>query len=116
MAQSPAPSSVAPALHGPSPPFFDAPGIDQVVHMVLAVAAELTAVSEQLDTLRQVIAAKGVVTAEDFARYVPSATVTAARAARRGEFVGMMLGGLEADASALGLAVQAGAAARGVTR
>lgn len=96
-----------PVLNSPTPPFFRSEGTDQLMHMVLALAAELSAVTEELDTLRRVIVQKGAVSAADLAGYAPDAEALAARAARRDELVRAMFAALERESEALARAAGA---------
>jgi len=99
----------APFLLASSPPFFAAPGVDTLLYMVLAIAAELSSVSEQLDTLRRVVAAKGVLTLQDLDSFVPTSSMAAERAARREEFIATLLASLASEADALARATTAAA-------
>jgi hypothetical protein len=72
---------------GKRPLFYDAPGLDQAMSMILVLASELTAMRDRLDTVERVAAAKGVMLEEDIEAYRPDQAVLEAREARRQQFL-----------------------------
>jgi hypothetical protein len=90
------------------PRFFDTPGVDALLQMVMALAAELSAVTEEVDTLRELLLESGQVSAAALASFSAADERSKARAARRDALVRALMAPLETEAQAL-------AAAQGVT-
>ncbi len=84
----------------PSTAFSSDPNVDRLFSMVFALSAELTAVSEQLDTLRRVVLEHGILGPEALSAYVPSAEVAVERERARRAFVETLMGAFERDAEA----------------
>ena len=61
------------------PAYFDDPNIDRVLGMVVSLAGEVAVTGERLDTLERVLAAKGLVLAEELAAFEPDAAAVAER-------------------------------------
>ena len=80
-----------------SPPFSSDPNVDRLFAMVFALSAELTAVSEQLDTLRRVIGERGLLEERALADYRPSAAVLAEREKTRRAFIEALMTSFEQD-------------------
>ncbi len=57
---------------GRRPAFFDAPGMDQILSMVLELAAELWVVRERVFILEAVLKKQGVAAADAVETYVPT--------------------------------------------
>jgi hypothetical protein len=72
---------------GKRPMFYDAPGMDQAMSMILVLANELSVVRDRLDTVEKVAATKGVMLDADIEAYQPDQAVLEAREARRQDFL-----------------------------
>jgi hypothetical protein len=81
----------------PSVPFTADPNVDRLFAMVFALSAELTAVSEQLDTLRRVMQDQGLLQESLLASYRPSPEVLAERERTRRAFIEALMASFEQD-------------------
>ncbi len=86
-----------PAYHGETVQLCSDPNIDRLFSMVFALAAELTAVMEDLDTLKRVIVEHSVVTGEQIAGFTPSPEAAAQRDRARRNFVTTLMSSLEQE-------------------
>ena len=72
---------------GKRPHFYDAPGLDQAMSMILVLASELMTMRDRLDTVERVAAAKDVMLEADIEAYQPDQSVLEAREERRQQFL-----------------------------
>jgi hypothetical protein len=72
---------------GKRPLFYEAPGMDQAMSMILVLANEVMVVRDRLDTVERLAAAKGLILEADIESYEPDQPVLEAREARRQEFL-----------------------------
>lgn len=72
---------------GKRPHFYDTPGLDQAMAMIMVLAGELSTMRDRLDTVERVAAAKGVVLPHEIEAYEPPQEVLEAREARRQDFL-----------------------------
>jgi hypothetical protein len=70
---------------GRRPAFFDEPGMDQLLSMVLELAAELWVVRERVFVLETVLTQQGVTAADAVEAYVPTEDEKAVLAKMRAE-------------------------------
>jgi len=91
---------------GPRPKFFAGePGADQLLGMVLALAAELSVLRERLDTAEQVAAGRGLDLRAEIEGYQPTLADRERREAWRVQFLQRLLQGVTDDvASAAAMA------------
>jgi hypothetical protein len=75
----------------PSKPFCDDPHIDGLLSMIVALGAEVSVLSEQLDTLKRLMIDRGVLDASSIAAYVPSAEAQTERERVRRNFIASLL-------------------------
>jgi hypothetical protein len=75
-------------------PFCDDPHIDQLLSMIVALGAELSVQSEQLDTLRRLLIDRGILDAASIADYAPSAEAQAERERVRRNLIASLLSSL----------------------
>jgi hypothetical protein len=68
---------------GRRPAFFDAPGMDQLLSMVLEIAAELWVVRERVFILEAVLKQQGIDVTDAIESYAPNAEEAAALAKMR---------------------------------
>jgi len=68
---------------GRRPAFFETPGMDQLLSMILELAAELSVVRERVFILEAVLERQGVTAADAIETYTPSAEESAALAQLR---------------------------------
>jgi hypothetical protein len=81
----------------PSKPFAADPNVDRLFAMVFALSAELTTVSEQLDTLRRVLKDQGLLQPEALDNYLPAPEVLAERERTRRAFIEALMASFEQD-------------------
>lgn len=72
---------------GKRPNFYDTPGMDDAMAMILVLANELSVVRDRLDTVERVAAAKGIMLDAEIEAYEPDQAVLEAREARRQDFL-----------------------------
>lgn len=70
-------------IKGKRPEMFDSPGVDYLIHMVMVLTQELNVANDQVDTLKQVLIDKEVLTAEELEQYSPDQNVLEQRETRR---------------------------------
>lgn len=97
----------AAASSGPRPHFLENPDCDRLLSMLLAVASQLSAVNERLDTLEKVLQINGLLADEALASYQPDEAAQKERLEWDQAFVARMfrvmsyeLGALKASAPA----------------
>jgi hypothetical protein len=86
-----------PALNSQTVQLCGDPNIDRLFAMVFALGAELTSVSEQLDTLRRVILERNVLTPAELASYRPSPEAQAERDQARRSFIATLMASFDQD-------------------
>ena len=72
---------------GKRPQFYDSPGLDEAMSMILVLANELSVVRDRLDTVEKVAAAKGVMLDADIEAFEPDQATLEARELRRQDFL-----------------------------
>ena len=72
---------------GKRPLFYDTPGMDEAMSMILVLANELSVVRDRLDSVERVAAAKGLVLEAEIEAYEPDQPVLEARELRRQDFL-----------------------------
>lgn len=72
---------------GKRPDFYDTPGMDQAMSMILVLASELNVMRDRLDTVERIAAHKGLMLEDEIESYEPPETVRQAREARRQDFL-----------------------------
>jgi hypothetical protein len=86
-----APPKLPRAPKGVRPQYFHDPATDKLLHMVLAMAAELSATRDRLDTVERFLEQHGIASIGQIDCYDPPPEVDAARAERRkGEIARIM--------------------------
>jgi hypothetical protein len=72
---------------GKRPVFYDTPGLDEAMSMIMVLANELSVVRDRLDTVEKVAAAKGVILDAEIEAFEPDQAVLEARELRRQDFL-----------------------------
>lgn len=72
---------------GKRPNFYETPGLDQAMSMILVLASEFAALRERIDTLEHVLSDHGIDAAAAIEAHVPSTEVLAARERWRQAFL-----------------------------
>ena len=70
-------------VRGKRPDFFETPGVDDAMSMILVLAQELTVLRERLDSAEIVAARHGIPLAAEIEALQPDAALLAAREAQR---------------------------------
>lgn len=70
-------------IKGKRPEFYETPGVDYLMHMVMVLSQELSATRDRLDTLERVADQKNVFSEKDLEAYQPDQTALETREARR---------------------------------
>lgn len=82
-----APLKVIRDARGKRPQFYDAPGLDQAMSMIMVLANEFCVMRDRLDTVERVAAAKGLLVEAEVEAFQPDQAVLEAREARRQDFL-----------------------------
>jgi hypothetical protein len=85
-----APLKVIRDAKGKRPQFYDAPGLDHAMSMILVLANELNVMRDRLDTVERIAATKGIMLDAEIEAFQPDQTVLEAREARRQDFLGRL--------------------------
>jgi hypothetical protein len=72
---------------GKRPAFYDTPGLDQAMSMILVLAEEHAVLRDRQDTLEQVLRGHGIDAEAEIEAYQPTTEVLSAREARRQAFL-----------------------------
>jgi hypothetical protein len=72
---------------GKRPNFYETPGMDEAMSMIMVLANELMVVRDRLDTVEKVAAAKGIMLDAEIEAYEPDQAVLEARELRRQDFL-----------------------------
>jgi hypothetical protein len=72
---------------GKRPQFYDTPGMDEAMSMIMVLANELSVVRDRLDTVEKVAAAKGVILDAEIEAFEPDQAVLEARELQRQDFL-----------------------------
>jgi hypothetical protein len=68
---------------GKRPLFYDTPGMDEAMSMIMVLANELSVMRDRLDTVERVAAAKGLVLEAEIEAFEPDQVVLETRELRR---------------------------------
>jgi hypothetical protein len=71
--------------------FLDGADSERLLSMVLALAAEVSVLSDEVDTLRELLAASAVLSPDAVERFAPSTATAERRTARRRALIRRML-------------------------
>lgn len=72
---------------GKRPQFYDTPGLDDAMSMIMVLAGEMMVMRDRLDTIERIAATKGFVTTEEIDAYAPDQAVLETRETRRQAFL-----------------------------
>ena len=86
-----------PAYHGETVQLCGDPNIDRLFSMVFALAAELTAVTEEVDALKRIIVEHNVLTVEQLSNFTPTPQATAERDLARKNFVTTLMSSMDQE-------------------
>ncbi len=68
---------------GKRPDFYDTPGMDEAMVMILVLASELTVARDRIDTLERMMAQKGMISADEIQQFSPDQEALEKREQRR---------------------------------
>ena len=74
-------------VKGKRPEFYSAAGVDYLMHMVMVLAEEHSAMRDRLDKLENIAAEKGLFTDDDIESHVPPQASLERREATRQQFL-----------------------------
>lgn len=74
-------------IKGKRPSFFDARGVDYLMHMVMVLTQELSVTRDRLDTLEHLIEDKNLLKRTDFDRFTPDQSSLEEREENRQELI-----------------------------
>lgn len=86
---------------GKRPEYFDDPAVDRLYSMVLAMAAEISALRERQDTVERLLDANGTLRREDIETYEPDRAAGEERALATRAYVSRIMRGFQQAAEAL---------------
>ena len=89
-------------IKGKRPEFFDTSGVDNLMHMVMVLAQELSATRDRLDTLERAAEEKNLFTQSDIENHTLSQDALNAREARRQQFLDNLFSTLTQEAAQVG--------------
>lgn len=72
---------------GKRPQFYDSPGLDEAMSMIMVLAGDLMVLRDRLDTVEKVAAAKGIVLDAEIEAFEPDQPTLEARELRRQDFL-----------------------------
>ncbi|MFN3592656.1 MAG: hypothetical protein ACK4MX_06565 [Thermaurantiacus sp.] len=75
---------------GKRPQFYESPGLDQAMSMILVLASEFSAMRERVDTLERVLEQNGIEAGAAVEAYQPTPEVLTAREQWRQAFLGRL--------------------------
>ena len=76
---------------GKRPYFFEQPETERLFNITMAIAGELAVARERLDTLEQLLAAKGILTPAEIEAFVPDAEAAQRRQQWHAEYIARIL-------------------------
>jgi hypothetical protein len=76
---------------GARPVYLDGADSERLLSMLLALAAEVSVLSDEVDTLRELLASAAVLAPDAFERFAPSTAAAGRRATRRRALIRRML-------------------------
>ena len=86
---------------GKRPDYFDDPGLDRLYSMVLAMAAELSALRERNDTVERLLEANGTLRRDDIQAFVPDRAVADERGLATRAYVSRIMRGFQQELEAM---------------
>jgi hypothetical protein len=86
---------------GKRPQYFDDPGLDRTLSILMALVGEVSVLRERLDTVERLLDAKGTISRADIERYEPDAEAGFERGARTREFIARVMRGVQQELEAL---------------
>lgn len=69
------------------PQFFEEPGVDKMMSVVLGIAQELSVLRDRVDSIERILDTKGSLTREELEAYRPDPAAEAERQQRRADYL-----------------------------
>jgi hypothetical protein len=88
---------MAKVAKGKRPVYLENPQIDKLLAIVMALTGEVSVLRERLDTIEQLLEAKGILSVDEIEAYEPDAEVIKEREKWRGEYVARVLRVVQED-------------------
>jgi hypothetical protein len=82
---------MAKVAKGKRPVYLENPQTDKLLAIVMALTGEVSVLRERLDTIEQLLEAKGILSVHEIEAYEPDAEVFKEREKWRGEYVARVL-------------------------
>lgn len=86
---------------GKRPEFFDDPAVDRLYSLVLALAAEVSAMKERQDTVERLLDAKGTISREDIDAYEPDRAAAEERGLATRAYLARIMRGFQQQVEAM---------------
>ena len=86
---------------GKRPDYFDDPAVDRLYSVVFALAAEVSALRERVDTVERLLEAKGTISRNDIESYEPDRAAGEERGQATRAYVARIMRGFQQEAEAL---------------
>lgn len=88
-------------IKGKRPSFFEAPGVDYLMHMVMVLSQELSVTRDRLDTLEHLIEDKGLLKRSEFNEFTPDQSCLEEREVNRQQLISDLFSVMEQEAAEL---------------
>lgn len=86
---------------GKRPEYFDDPAVDRLYSTVMALAAEVSALRDRLDTVERLLDAKGTISREDIENYAPDKKAGEERGLATQAYVSRIMRGFQQEVEAM---------------
>ena len=88
-------------IKGKRPSFFETPGVDYLMHMVMVLSQELSVSRDRLDTLERLIEDKSIIKRTDFNDYTPDQACLEERETNRQALISSLFSVMDQEAAEL---------------
>ena len=88
-------------IKGKRPSFFETPGVDYLMHMVIVLSQELSVTRDRLDTLERLIEQKDIIKPSDLNDYNPDQQCLEKREANRQALISSLFSVMNQEAAEL---------------
>lgn len=89
---------------GRRPQYFDDPGLDRMLSMLMVLIGEVSVVRERLDTIERLLEAKGSLTRADIETYAPDRDTAFERGCLTREYIARVMRAVQQDVEAMSAA------------
>ena len=86
-------------IKGKRPSFFEAEGVDYLMHMVMVLSQELSVTRDRLDTLEHLVEDKGLLKRTEFNEFIPDQATLEEREKNRHELIGSLFSVMDQEAA-----------------